>query len=192
MLRKTVLKPAAPRSLLLTLLIGCAPLLAPTAVYAETDEDEDQQSDTSREPGSGPNPFTQCGIGAALFPNTSWLAVTSNVIWDIGATAITSAVSSPQTCSAKEAATARLIIETLPELERDLALGAGPYLDVLYATIECDSAAHPALGAELRKAYGASWADESYAEQTRVDKASLFYGSVRRAVKVASGCKGFI
>ena len=35
------------------------------------------------------NPYTDCGIGAALFPNTNWAAVTSNVIWDAGTTAVT-------------------------------------------------------------------------------------------------------
>ena len=45
------------------------------------------------------NPYVDCGIGAALFPNTDWAAVTSNVIWDAGTTALISATASEDTCS---------------------------------------------------------------------------------------------
>jgi hypothetical protein len=38
--------------------------------------------------GSGPNPYSDCGIGAALFKDTEWAAVTSNVTWDLGTTEI--------------------------------------------------------------------------------------------------------
>ncbi len=48
----------------------------------------------NKAPGSGPNPFSDCGIGAALFKDTKWAAVSSNVIWDIGTTAVTSATAS--------------------------------------------------------------------------------------------------
>ena len=58
------------------------------------------QADVKAKPGSGPNPFSDCGIGAALFPDTSWAAVTSNITWDIGTTALTSATMSPGTCRA--------------------------------------------------------------------------------------------
>ena len=62
--------------------------------------------------GSGPNPFTDCGIGAALFPDTHWAAVTSNVIWDVGTTALTSATASPETCSGAKVEAAMFINET--------------------------------------------------------------------------------
>ena len=67
-------------------------------------------------PGSGPNPFSDCGIGAALFPETKWAAVTSNVIWDVGTTAVASATMSPQTCSGKQAKTAAFIYHTYDSL----------------------------------------------------------------------------
>ena len=44
--------------------------------------------------GSGPNPYVECGIGAAIFPEVHWAAATSNVTWDLGSTALTSAISS--------------------------------------------------------------------------------------------------
>ena len=48
------------------------------------------------------NPYTDCGIGAALFPNTNWAAVTSNATWDAGTTAVISATASEDTCSGGE------------------------------------------------------------------------------------------
>ena len=70
--------------------------------FAAISADEGKATDTKatatkpadpKAPGSGPNPYTDCGIGAALFPNTHWAAATSNVIFDLGITAITSATS---------------------------------------------------------------------------------------------------
>ena len=40
-------------------------------------------AEANKTAGSGPNPYTDCGIGAALFSDTHWAAVTSNVIWDL-------------------------------------------------------------------------------------------------------------
>ena len=41
--------------------------------------------------GSGPNPFSDYGIGAALFPTSDVGATVSNVNWDVGTTAVASA-----------------------------------------------------------------------------------------------------
>src|SRR5688572_5993856 len=64
---------------------------APTAPEAAKAPEPAKAPAASKAPGAGPNPFSDCGIGAALFPKTGWAAVTSNVIWDIGTTALTSA-----------------------------------------------------------------------------------------------------
>ena len=71
------------------------------------------------------NPYTDCGIGAALFPNTNWAAVTSNVTWDAGTTAVISATASEDTCSGGEAQTAMLIHDKLEGLETDIMTGSG-------------------------------------------------------------------
>ena len=46
---------------------------------------------------SKPSPYPDCGIGAALFENNTGATI-SNVIWDLGTTALTSATASPETC----------------------------------------------------------------------------------------------
>ena len=84
-----------------------------------------------KEAGSGPNPFTDCGIGAALFPNTGWAAVTSNVIWDVGTTAVISATASPETCSGSSAQAAKFINDTYDSVIEDTARGDGEYVATL-------------------------------------------------------------
>jgi hypothetical protein len=77
-----------------TLLIVVAGVLAAGAASAQ-----DKAATADKTPGTGPSPYTDCGIGAALFKETDWAAISSNVIWDLGSTALTSATMSPETCS---------------------------------------------------------------------------------------------
>lgn len=135
----------------------------------------------SKAQGSGPNIYTECGIGAALFPNIGWAAVISNAIWDMGSTATTSAFSSPQVCQPKKVKAARLILETLPELEKDVASGEGKYLTALSETIGCDSSASNELNANIRQSYASVVSDENYGSKTRVERASDMYNTVKAA-----------
>lgn len=136
-------------------------------------------------PGSGPSPYVECGIGAALFPNTVWAAVTSNAIWDLGTTAVISALSSPETCSASKVATARLILETLPALEKDVAIGDGEYLASLHETMGCNAKSQDALNMQLRSSYSDVIGDGGYASKTRIQKAEAMYDSVRAVVEAS-------
>ena len=81
-----------------------------------------------------PNPWLDCGIGAMAFPGDEhepWAAV-SNVTWDWGTTAVTSAVSSPDSCSGlSNVAMAAFVQTTFASLETDLAKGQGETLDAL-------------------------------------------------------------
>ena len=43
------------------------------------------------------NPWIDCGIGAMIFTETNWAAVISNVIWDLGTTAVISGNSTDTT-----------------------------------------------------------------------------------------------
>lgn len=139
-----------------------------------------------KQQGSGPSPYAECGIGAAIFPELHWAAATSNIIWDLGSTAITSALSSPETCNAKKIKTASLILETLPELEKDVAMGEGEYVATLADTMGC-SAAKTNVAAELRKSYGAVVSKASYSNKTNIERATDMYNAARVAA-VSSGC----
>lgn len=136
--------------------------------------------------GSGPSPYVECGIGAAIFPNTSWAAAVSNVIWDLGSTALSSALSSPEQCNPKKVRTAKLILETLPQLEQDVAMGEGKYLSAMMATAGCDAADQSKVAAHIRGSYGEALANDGYATQSRTDRANAFYQQAKSALATTS------
>lgn len=139
--------------------------------------------------GSGPNPFSDCGIGAALFPSTTWAAVISNVIWDIGTTAVTSATASPETCNGKTVQAAQFIIDNYDNLAEETAKGSGEHLTAMLNVLECRADTHGAIISSVRADMADSVAQPAYNEQNLVDKASAYYNSVNSAVvKSASSC----
>ena len=140
------------------------------------------------EPGSAPNPYSECGIGAAIFSNTGWAAAISNVIWDLGTTAITSATMSPGTCSAKKVKTARLILETLPSLEKDIAVGGGEYLTALNETMECDRSVHSRLNEQFRLSYADVIGGVDYGDSSRIERATDLYNSVKDVTEASNSC----
>jgi hypothetical protein len=136
--------------------------------------------------GSGPNPYTECGIGAAIFKDVSWAAATSNVTWDLGSTALTSALSSPEMCNPKKVQTASLVIETLPELEKDLAMGDGEYVVALAETMGCSNQ-KDAVIADMRSSYSAAVSKVSYSDSQKADRAVNMYNAARNAA-ISAGC----
>lgn len=136
--------------------------------------------------GSGPSPYTECGIGAAVFPQIGWAAAISNAIWDLGTTALSSATLSPEMCNAKKVKTATLIIETLEAMEADVAKGGGEYTTALVDTMGCEGAARSAVVAETRAKYASVVAQPGYSEQSRQDRAAGLYNTVKAAAQSAA------
>jgi hypothetical protein len=161
-------------------------VMVPFVAFADAAPKTDTAPKAEKTQGSGPNPYVECGIGAALFPTTNWAAVTSNAIWDLGSTAITSAISSPETCSAKKMKTAKLILETLPELEKDVAAGEGKYITALLATAGCDASSKGAITANMRSSYATMVSAGDYADKSRIDRAASFYSSTKDAMTAAN------
>lgn len=155
-----------------------AATLALTSVFAQA---QTQTTDT-KAPGTGPNPYTDCGIGAALFSNTGWAAVTSNVIWDFGLTALTSATASPQTCQGKKVVAAVFIRDTYEQLAEQTAQGKGEHLATVLNMMACSTQRHDAAMAATRQAMGAVVTQPGFAELPRLDKAAQFYNAVDTAV----------
>ncbi|MBL8516768.1 MAG: DUF3015 family protein [Betaproteobacteria bacterium] len=136
----------------------------------------------SAQVGSGPNPFSDCGVGAALFPETKWAAVTSNIIWDIGTTAVISATASPETCNGKKVAAAVFITNTYDTLAEQAAAGKGEHLASVLNILECSTARHDAAIANIRTAMAQKVSAPTYAKQPRLEKAAAMYGVVEAAV----------
>lgn len=130
-----------------------------------------------------PNPFADCGIGAALFKNDT-AAVISNVIWDLGTTAITSATASPETCEGAEAAAAAYIHESYDNLIEDTAKGSGEYLDTLLSIVNVSEDQKSAVVQSLREKMAAEVSDASYESSTKIEKSQSYFDSLLSSISV--------
>lgn len=125
--------------------------------------------------GSGPNPYVDCGIGAALFPNTNWAAVSSNVIWDIGTTAVISATASPETCEGKDVVAALFIRDTYNELVESAATGSNAHVTALFDIFSCDSTQLPTAIESFRAGVADVVSEPTYSEQASLEKAAQVF-----------------
>jgi len=83
------------------------------------------------------NPWKQCGIGAMIFDDNTTAAAISNVIWDLGTTAVSSKISSVDSCAGnKNVAAAELIQHKTAAIESDVVMGAGDSLASLMDVLE--------------------------------------------------------
>jgi hypothetical protein len=99
--------------------------------------------------------YTQCGIGGLLTsplpsPVKEPLAVISNIVWDLGTTAITSNISSDGTCAGKPERVAAFISNSYDNLEKELAQGEGEYLDTLVSMTKPADQTKEAFVASIR------------------------------------------
>jgi hypothetical protein len=128
------------------------------------------------------NPWTDCGIGAMIFDNTTWAAAISNVIWDLGSTAVTSNMSSQNTCSGKNAKVAMLIGTTYANLEEETVKGNGQNIHAMLNIMNCDPAAHESIISSIRNEFGQSLRDASYSDKSSLVKAEEYYNLVQAKV----------
>lgn len=126
------------------------------------------------------NPWQHCGIGAAIFDDNTTAAAISNVIWDSGTTAVTSATISPETCESEEVKVAQFIDETYDQLAMEAAMGEGQHLNAALGLVGCD-ASNAASIAQLRNDLSTVSADASYSSMSHDDKAYRFYNSLNQA-----------
>lgn len=117
--------------------------------------------------------YKQCGIGGAIFGNSSpILAIISNVTWDLGTTAAISDSMSPDTCQGSKVQAAVLIKEAFPTVEKDLAAGEGSHLTALTQVANCGSAN------AIRSQYGQYTQSTAYSTATRDQNAEKLYSIV--------------
>ncbi len=138
----------------------------------------------TKAPGSGPNPFSDCGIGAAIFENDVAAAI-SNVIWDLGTTAVVSATASPETCNGVQANAAAFIMESFDNLLEDTANGEGEHFTALLNILDVPAANRELVINQVRQDMSASVATDEFATQSKVQKAESFYYSVIASAKLS-------
>lgn len=122
-----------------TLMVGALTLATMGSAAAETANNKNL------------NPWQSCGIGAMVFPSNGVAAAISNVIWDLGTTAVSSNVSSQENCAGEQAKTAMFIQATLPVLEQEIATGEGEYVTAMLALRGCEATSHKAIINAVRK-----------------------------------------
>ena len=138
--------------------------------------------------GSGPSPYTECGIGASLFPDTTWAAVTSNITWDLGTTAITSATASPETCNAKKVAVAEFINHSYANLINETAKGEGEYITTMLNIYGCNADSRQSIISNMRGQTGVAVNNANYDNQNHLQKITTFYHIVDNAVSAEASC----
>jgi hypothetical protein len=137
-------------------------------------------------PGSGPNPYSDCGIGAAVFPDTSWAAATSNATWDLGSTALTSATVSPENCQRRRVRTALFIRDTYTQLAEETSKGSGEHLTAALEMFQCGSAGRSVAIKQVRAEFGSVVVSPNYSTQTPLDKAGQLYNILEKAAESCS------
>lgn len=135
------------------------------------------------------NPFTNCGIGAALFPNHDVGATISNVIWDVGTTAVTSATASPETCTnGTKKDVAVFINDTYKQVEEDAVMGSGQHLSALMSIAGCGSASSSEMISTFQVNFGEALSAEAYADKSQVQKAEAMYNAFTSASADTGAC----
>lgn len=131
------------------------------------------------------NPWIDCGIGAMIFDETGWAAVSSNIIWDLGTTAVTSDYSSQNTCNGKHAKVAQFIGVTYANLEEETVKGDGQHLHAMLNIMGCDASAHANIINAVRADFGNSMRNAAYPETAVLAKAEAYYNLVQ--TKISEG-----
>ena len=128
------------------------------------------------------NAWRDCGIGAMIFPETPTGAVISNIIWDLGTTALTSAVGSKDTCKGANVQTAQYIYKTYANLEEETAKGEGQHVTAMLDMMGCENSAQPQIISAIRADFSESVNASAYAGKSRLNKAEDFYNLVQNKV----------
>lgn len=130
--------------------------------------------------------YLECGLGALLFPTNETLAAITNVTWDSGTTAVSSNVSSADTCAGGKKKTAAFIMQSYAQLEQDLARGQGTHVSALMVAAGCPSQAQASLTAGMRQDLAVQVSAPAYASATRYDQAKVMYEQFTQRAEAAS------
>ena len=121
------------------------------------------------------NPWTDCGLGAMLFPSHGVGATISNIIWDLGTTAVTSYATTPDACKGEKASAAAFIYESYNNIEEETAIGSGEYLTAMLNILHCDTSIHESIIGDIRSEFAQSVGQQDYESKPLLDKAKGYY-----------------
>jgi len=160
-----------------------------TESSASTESSTSAESSASAESSTGQsannkllNPWIDCGIGAMFFADTSWAAASSNIIWDLGTTAVTSNSSSQNTCNSTKAKTAMFVGTTYANLEEETVKGKGEHLQVMLSMMGCESNSHQSIISNVRSGFTAQLQNPEYADKTTATKSEEYLNMVKATI----------
>jgi len=122
--------------------------------------------------------YTECGLGAMIAPKHGGVAAVTNVTWDLGTTAVSSNISSPDTCVGGKEKTAAFINQSYENIEVDLAKGQGEYLDRLMALMGVREGQKSEVLQAIRSDMGKVVSSSSYTSMSRFEKTKALYSIV--------------
>ena len=156
-------------------LLCAAVAFASVGTMAQDEMGKDESMD------SDPHPYYDCGLGAMIFSDNEVAAAISNVIFDLGTTAYTSATSSPETCKGEGVEMAVFIQHSYDRLIEETAQGEGEHINAMLNIYGCATEARPQVVSDVRRAAGKAVTDAGYATQSRMDKVIQYYQIVNSA-----------
>lgn len=136
--------------------------------------------------------YMECGIGAMIFQRRPGIASFSNATWDSGTTAISSNVSSSDTCEGTRTKVAGFIFQNYSELERDLARGRGKFISGLLESAGCKAVAHEEITSAIRADFSMLISRPKHSTESRYTQAEAFFNSFDKRVSedFSRSCSG--
>ena len=116
------------------------------------------------------NAWQDCGIRAMIFPENGAAAAISNIIWDLGTTAVTSASASEDSCASERVQTARFVNEAYQSLEDEIVRGEGKHITAMLNLMNCDASAHNSVSAQIRSDFADQLVDSTAQNAVKAEK----------------------
>jgi len=167
------------------LVVSSALFLSISTTYAEHEEHTNSGHPTSSgssEKRTVTNAYADCGIGASVSPNNATRAIISNVLWDLGTTALSSQTSSPSSCAGATVTAAIFIDKTYPILEEQFVKGGGTHVTALMDILQCGESSHQGVIKSVQSGLASSFQEASFASETQLNKAIKMSALVDQAV----------
>ena len=121
-----------------------------------------------------------------IAPRNAAVAAVTNVTWDLGTTAITTNISSPDSCAGGKGKVAAFIHDSYDLLENDLARGNGEHLDTLISLSGINLESQHELLSVLRNDFINTVASPSYSTQSRFEKSENLFNALYARIDTAS------
>lgn len=122
------------------------------------------------------NPWKHCGIGAMIFDDNGAAAAISNIIWDLGTTALSTKISSEESCKGKRATAALFIQTNYNQVIEETSQGTGEHLTAMLEILDVQQDQHQQVITKVR----ANVAQAMSADNTL--NAEAYYNAVVAAI----------